>query len=47
VEEAWRIVDRVLKADTPLHDYDPGTWGPEAAVQQLAPPGGWLAPTVA
>ena len=29
VEEAWRIVDPVLKADTPVYDYAPGTWGPQ------------------
>jgi len=23
-----RIVDPVLRADTPVHEYDPGTWGP-------------------
>jgi glucose-6-phosphate 1-dehydrogenase len=40
VEEAWRIVDTVLTADTPVHLYDPGQWGP-ADAQSLAPPGGW------
>jgi glucose-6-phosphate 1-dehydrogenase len=40
VEEAWRIVDDVLKADTPLHRYAGGTWGP-AEAQALAPEGGW------
>ena len=40
VEEAWRIVDPVLKADTPLHQYAPGTWGP-AEAEELSPPGGW------
>ena len=45
VEEAWRIVDPVLKAGTPLHEYEPGGWGPEAAAQ-LSPPGGWHDPTV-
>jgi len=39
VEEAWRIVDPVLEAGTPLHEYDPGTWGP-AQAESLAPPGG-------
>src|SRR5947209_4715263 len=28
VEEAWRIVDPVLKAATPVHEYEPNTWGP-------------------
>jgi glucose-6-phosphate 1-dehydrogenase len=43
VEEAWRIVDPVLGKGTPLHDYDPHTWGP-AAVEGLAPAGGWRDP---
>ncbi len=29
VEEAWRIVDPVLKAGTPVFEYEPGTWGPK------------------
>ena len=27
VEEAWRIVDPVLKADTPVYEYEPGYLG--------------------
>ena len=46
VEEAWRIVDPVLKAATPVHEYEPGTWGPAQAEQKLAPAGGWNNPTV-
>lgn len=46
VEEAWRIVDPVLKADTPLYVYEPGTWGPSEVVQSVAPAGGWHNPTV-
>ncbi|MGH7942227.1 MAG: glucose-6-phosphate dehydrogenase [Limisphaerales bacterium] len=40
VEEAWRIVDPVLKSDTPLHEYEPKTWGP-SEVNGVRPPGGW------
>jgi len=40
VEEAWRIVDPVLAADTPLHEYEPGTWGPQEASALV--PGGWF-----
>lgn len=47
VEEAWRIVDPVLRADTPVHEYDPGSWGPAEATQSLAPRGGWHNPVVA
>jgi glucose-6-phosphate 1-dehydrogenase len=46
VEEAWRIVDPVLKADTSVHDYAPGTWGPQEADAQVSPPGGWHNPIV-
>jgi len=45
VEEAWRIVDPVLKAGTPVYEYDPGTWGPKE-VAQVTPPGGWHNPRV-
>jgi len=44
VEEAWRIVDPVLRADTPVYEYDPGTWGPLEASESILPPGGWHAP---
>jgi glucose-6-phosphate 1-dehydrogenase len=43
VEESWRIVDPVLKMKTPVREYEPGTWGPDAA-QDIAPPGGWTNP---
>ena len=33
VEAAWRIVDPILGRSTPVHEYDPGSWGPEAADQ--------------
>jgi glucose-6-phosphate 1-dehydrogenase len=43
VEEAWRIVEPVLGASTPLFLYDPGTWGP-SGIEQVIPPGGWSDP---
>ncbi len=43
VEEAWRIVDPVLSANTPLHAYTPGSRGPTAADDLMAPHGGWHA----
>ena len=46
VEEAWRIVDPVLKADTPVYEYEPGSWGPKEAGPAVSPPGGWQDPTV-
>jgi glucose-6-phosphate 1-dehydrogenase len=45
VEEAWRIVDPVLKAGTPVYEYDPKTWGP-TEVERLTPPGGWHNPVL-
>ena len=41
VEEAWRIVDPMLKADTPVYVYNPGTWGPGEAANLAPPEGGW------
>jgi glucose-6-phosphate 1-dehydrogenase len=46
VEEAWRIVDPVLKNGTPVYEYEPGTWGPKEVDSSVAPPGGWQNPTV-
>jgi glucose-6-phosphate 1-dehydrogenase len=46
VEEAWRIVDPVLKAGTPVYQYEPKTWGPREVDQTIAPVGGWQNPTV-
>ena len=46
VEEAWRIVDPALQADTPVHEYEPGSWGPAEVDAQLSPPGGWQNPVV-
>jgi len=43
VEEAWRIVDPVLKARSPVYEYEPNTWGPRE-VEQVVPPGGWSNP---
>jgi glucose-6-phosphate 1-dehydrogenase len=44
VEEAWRIVDPVLKAATPLYEYEIGTWGPPEAGEIVCPAGGWKNP---
>jgi glucose-6-phosphate 1-dehydrogenase len=45
VEEAWRIVDPMLKAETPIFEYDKDTWGP-AEADRLTPHGGWHNPVV-
>ena len=46
VEEAWRIVDPALKAGTPVHPYQPGTWGPAQVEKSVMPPGGWNNPII-
>ena len=43
VEEAWRIVEPVLKKNTPTYPYAPNTWGPDE-VKTVAPLGGWSNP---
>jgi glucose-6-phosphate 1-dehydrogenase len=45
VEEAWRIVDPVLKKGTPVYPYAQKTWGP-AEVERVTPPGGWEVPAL-
>jgi glucose-6-phosphate 1-dehydrogenase len=44
VEEAWRIVDPVLKMHTPVYPYEIHTWGPKEVNAYVVPPGGWEAP---
>ena len=43
VEEAWRIVDPLLKSETPVYSYEPNHWGP-SEVERVSPPGGWHNP---
>ena len=38
VEGAWRVVDPILGAATPLEMYEPGSWGPPDAARLAA---GW------
>jgi glucose-6-phosphate 1-dehydrogenase len=45
VEEAWRIVDPIANAGTPIYEYEPGTWGPKEVDSRTTPPGGWQNPT--
>lgn len=42
VEEAWRIVDPVLRSGTQVVKYEPQSWG--ATDPQVTPPGGWHDP---
>ena len=43
VEEAWRIVDPVLRTGAPLYEYDVNTWGPRET-ERVTPEGGWHNP---
>jgi glucose-6-phosphate 1-dehydrogenase len=45
VEEAWRIVDPILKKATPVYTYEPESWGP-AETERVTPLGGWKNPIV-
>lgn len=44
VEQAWRVVDSILGNVTPIHAYEPNTWGPPEADTLLAGTGGWHNP---
>jgi glucose-6-phosphate 1-dehydrogenase len=44
IEAAWRVVDDVLDLHSPIHVYEPGTWGPSDA--RTTPPDGWHNPKV-
>jgi len=48
VEAAWRVVDPILgPATTPLHVYEPGTWGPTEADRIIESGMPWHNPEVA
>lgn len=44
VEATWRVVDPILTMPTPVHEYEPGTWGPSDSQALIAPFGGWQNP---
>ncbi len=46
VEEAWRIVDPVLKESTPVTPYNLHTWGPSNDNPNVIPPCGWDDPVI-
>jgi glucose-6-phosphate 1-dehydrogenase len=46
VEQAWRIVEPILGAVTPVIEYEPQTWGPPDAERVLTKYGSWHNPTV-
>jgi glucose-6-phosphate 1-dehydrogenase len=45
VEEAWRILDPLLKNLPPVKTYKPGSWGPVEADKLAEADGGWLNPS--
>jgi glucose-6-phosphate 1-dehydrogenase len=47
VEAAWAIVQPILETATLLHEYEPGTWGPNQAARLADDVGGWHCPTCA
>jgi glucose-6-phosphate 1-dehydrogenase len=44
VEAAWAIVDPIIHSSSPLHAYEPGTWGPRQADTLVDDIGGWNTP---
>ncbi|HEY8156451.1 MAG TPA: glucose-6-phosphate dehydrogenase [Myxococcota bacterium] len=44
VETAWEIVQPILGGATPIHEYEPGSWGPVQAEGLTADVGGWHCP---
>jgi glucose-6-phosphate 1-dehydrogenase len=44
VERSWEIVDPVLDDATPVHPYDQGSWGPDAAGSLIHDGGTWHNP---
>ena len=44
VEIAWSIVDPILGDVAPIHMYEPGSWGPDAATEMARSVGGWQQP---
>ena len=46
VEEAWRIVDPVLKDPPRLIEYEPNSWGPQELNRIVSPVGGWQNPAI-
>jgi glucose-6-phosphate 1-dehydrogenase len=44
IEEAWRILQPLLDNPPPVHDYEKGSWGPDAADKLVSHYGGWHGP---
>lgn len=46
VEEQWRVMQPLLDAPPPVHPYQPGGWGPDAAHEVVRGHGRWRDPWV-
>jgi glucose-6-phosphate 1-dehydrogenase len=46
VEAAWGVVDGILDNVTPVHPYEPGSWGPAEADKLLPRGAEWLPPKI-
>ena len=46
VEAAWRVVEPILDAVTPVYEYQPGTWGPKETDDLISSHGSWEDPEV-
>src|SRR4051794_12472696 len=44
VDEAWRIVDPVLKSPSAVYEYEQNSWGPSEVDGVVSPAGGWHSP---
>jgi len=44
VEAAWRVIEPVLRNAAPVHEYEPGSWGPPAAAGIVDGGEGWHDP---
>ncbi len=47
VEQCWRVMQPLLDAPPPVHEYAKGSWGPTEADHLLAGQGRWHGPWVA
>jgi glucose-6-phosphate 1-dehydrogenase len=46
VEQCWRVLQPLLDNPPPVHRYEKGSWGPDAAEQVVAGYGRWHHPWV-
>jgi glucose-6-phosphate 1-dehydrogenase len=46
IEETWRIMQPLLDSPPPVHVYEPGSWGPDAANELVAGHGRWRDPWI-